>query len=74
MMQDVVVDRIEGAFAVLEVSGQTVDWPLSALPPGMAEGTRLLIRIEVAGGDTAQAEARLARLRAKGPKGDTFDL
>jgi len=34
----IVVDRIEGEFAVLEVDGQTIDVPLHELPQGIAEG------------------------------------
>ncbi len=35
----IVVDRIEGAFAVLEVAGQTIEIPAAVLPPEAGEGT-----------------------------------
>jgi hypothetical protein len=35
----VVVDRVEGTMAVVEIAGVLVDWPLSALPAGVSEGT-----------------------------------
>jgi hypothetical protein len=34
-----VVDRVEGTMAVVEIAGVLVDWPLSALPAGVGEGT-----------------------------------
>ncbi|HCH65689.1 MAG TPA: hypothetical protein DFR83_22995, partial [Deltaproteobacteria bacterium] len=37
----IVVDRIEGAFAVLEVAGQTIEIPAAVLPPEAGEGTVL---------------------------------
>lgn len=74
MQVTVTVDRIEGDLAVLEVAGTFVDWPVSALPPGVSEGQRLAIAFTVEGADTAAAEERLARLRARGPKGDEIDL
>lgn len=69
----IVVDRIEGDQAVLDVGGRTVDVPLSELPPDVREGTRLTF--VVAPVDTSAADARLARLRAKTPQGPgSFDL
>lgn len=75
MTVDVVIDRIEGQMAVLEVNGSTVDWPLAALPAGAAEGQRMQFAISgVEGSDLAAAEARLERLRASGPQGDDIEL
>lgn len=46
-----VVDRVEGAFAVVEWRGElTTDVPLAALPPGIAEGDALIARPCLAGG------------------------
>ena len=42
----VVVDRIEGSIAVIEVAGTTVDWPVSALPVGVSEGSTLVISVK----------------------------
>lgn len=69
----IVVDRIEGDVAVLEIGGRTVDVPLSELPAGVKEGDALTF--QVAPADTTAAEARLARLRAKSNQGPgSFDL
>jgi hypothetical protein len=69
----IVVDRIEGDQAVLDVGGRTVDVPLAVLPEGVREGDRLTF--VVAPADTSEADARLARLRAKTPQGPgSFDL
>lgn len=39
----VVVDRIEGDYAVIEAGDETVAFPLAALPPGVKEGDKLTI-------------------------------
>ncbi len=69
-----VVDRIEGTLAVLAIGSETVDWPLSALPNGITEGTPLSVVFEMGTPSHSDAESRLERLRAKGPVGDTIDL
>lgn len=67
------VDRIEGERAVVEFGGELHDIPLACLPEGTREGDRL--SFTNLGRDTAEAEARLARLRAKTPQGPgTIDL
>jgi len=69
----IVVDRIEGARAVLEFGGESLDVPLAALPAGVKAGDVLALSVRAP--DPAEAEARLARLRAKTPQGPgTFDL
>lgn len=73
MTIEATVDRIEGSVAVLElsVSGDTVDWPVTALPPGVVEGQRLQIAVTTCGGAALdEAEARLQRLRARSPDDD----
>jgi len=74
MEQRIVVDRIEGDFAVLEVGGTTVDWPLSALPEGVGEGSALSVVFSIVETDLASATARLERLKKRGPIGDDIDL
>ena len=44
--QRVVVDRIEGDLAVVEINGMTVDWPVSLLPADTKEGQVFLLRLE----------------------------
>ena len=69
----IVVDRIEGDVAVLEIAGRAVDVPLAELPAGVKEGDRLTFHLAPA--DLSEADARLARLRAKTPQGPgSFDL
>ena len=70
MTVEVTVDRIEGAVAVLEVGGQFVDWPLGALPEGIQEGSRVSVHLTVLDSASAEAEARLDRLRARSGSGD----
>ncbi len=70
----IVVDRIEDETAVLEIAGRTVDVPLVELPPGVKEGDRLAFSV-LPPGSTDDAEARLARLKARTPQGPgSFDL
>jgi Protein of unknown function (DUF3006) len=75
-----VVDRIEGTVAVVEVNGTLVDIPLLGLPPGVKEGDLLEVRIlpreEVAESAAAgEGAAVLERLKKRFPQGpDSFDL
>ena len=66
----IVVDRIEGEVAVLEIEGSTVEVPATALPAGAGEGSVLALTLNAdAQGDVAaQARARLDRLKGRGPK------
>lgn len=69
----IVVDRIEGDTAVLEIAGRLVDVPVAELPSGLKEGDRLAFTLVPP--ETSDAEARLARLRAKTDQGPgSFDL
>lgn len=44
----IVIDRIEGKIAVLEVAGRLIDFPAEALPAGLKEGDRLELRLAAA--------------------------
>ena len=70
----VTVDRIEGDLAVLIVDGTQVDWPVASLPPGAKEGSRYTVTFADAPSDLSEAEARLARLKAKTPQSGDIDL
>lgn len=64
----IVVDRIEGDIAILEVNGETAEVPLSHLPAGCTEGQVL----DGNGTDSATALLRetvdrVKRLRASDP-------
>jgi len=50
----IIVDRIEGEYAVLEIAGTLVDVPLSALPAGAQEGDHLTLT-PIAGDSSATA-------------------
>ena len=73
----IVIDRIEGDVAVLEVEGQSIDFPASALPPGATEGSVLLLQLDPDAARDIQAEnqARLERLKKRSPiKGGLLQL
>ena len=73
----IVVDRFEGDLAVLELGATRVDVPSALLPAGTREGDVLsFVKDAAATAEAlADAEARLARLKAKTPQGPgTFDL
>lgn len=84
--RELVVDRFEGDYVVVEVDGRgTVDLPRWLLPPGLVEGDVLRLRVgdmegvwrvEIAADDAesaarrAAAEETLKRLSARDPGGD----
>ena len=70
----IVVDRVEGDRAVLEVNGEIVVFPASALPAGAVEGSVLELSRGDASDLLAAAQARIDRLAARGPVGDVIDL
>lgn len=71
----IVIDRIEDTMAVLEMDGIRVVVPLSVLPAGVREGSRLAFVPEETPADSiAEDEARLARLQARDPGDEIIDL
>ena len=64
----IIIDRIEGDMAVLEIEGATYHVPASALPDGASEGSALRLTLEPAtrASREAQAKARLERLKKRG--------
>ena len=69
-----VIDRIEGEVAIIEHAGNTFEVPLDLLPEGAQEGSRLSFTLLPPGSQRANAEARLARLRAQDTAPDHLDL
>ena len=69
----IVVDRIEGAFAVLEVAGAHVEIPAVLLPAGAGEGTVLVFRVQAEAVPGELAE-RLDRLQAESGIEDDFSF
>ncbi len=63
----IVIDRIEGHVAILEINGETVDVPATLLPHGAKEGDRLQLALCDNGGTQLQREneERLQRLRER---------
>jgi 3-hydroxyisobutyrate dehydrogenase-like beta-hydroxyacid dehydrogenase len=74
MSQPIVIDRIEGNRAVLVVGDETVDIPVSALPPGAGEGSVLVLSLGDDSALRAAAEARQARMAAASNLPDEIDL
>ena len=71
----IVVDRMEGAFAVLEMNGCHVEVPVDALPEGVREGSHLVFHlVDPPDPWIEDAEARLARLRSRDPGDPIIDL
>lgn len=73
----IVIDRIEGDVAVLEVDGRSVDFPTSALPEGAVEGSVLQLGLDPDAQRDIQDEnqARLERLKKRNPmKGGLLEL
>lgn len=66
----IVVDRIEGERAVLEIEGEMVVIPARALPTGVGEGAMLVFAQADERAVREHAEARLARLRERGNPGE----
>ena len=63
----IVIDRIEGHVAILEINGETVDVPAGLLPDGAKEGDRLQLALCDNDGTHLQREneERLQRLRER---------
>jgi hypothetical protein len=68
----IVVDRIEGTVAVLQVGEETVHLPVSVLPDGAGEGSVLLLSLAAEQPDLATAKDRLNRLQAASGISDDF--
>jgi hypothetical protein len=69
-----VVDRIEGGFAVLTDGQSHVDVPIAWLPPGVGEGWHLRVDFtrdaDAEAARRADIEARIRRLSADDDGGD----
>ncbi len=71
--QTLVLDRIEGEIAVVDVGGRTVGLPRAALPEGAREGDSFVLS-PAASDKLSDARARLARLRSSDDGATAFDL
>tara|TARA_B100000575_G_scaffold277199_1_gene263310 strand:- start:241 stop:462 length:222 start_codon:yes stop_codon:yes gene_type:complete len=72
----ITIDRIEGSYAIIDVNGETVEVPLSLLPPNVAEGMALKLVLNNEDSSTLRREneERLARLKAEDPGEMEIDL
>ena len=72
----ITIDRIEGSYAIIDVNGETVEIPLSLLPPNVAEGMALKLVLNDEDSSTLgrENEERLARLKAEDPGDMEIDL
>ena len=69
----IVVDRVEGDYAVLLVNGISIDFPYAALPEGTKEGDVLeILRTSDDSDDASERLKRLQQTTEQGP-GD-FEL
>ncbi|MBC8514721.1 DUF3006 domain-containing protein [bacterium] len=65
----VVVDTVEGAWAVLELpQGDRIDWPLSSLPPSTKEGSVLRLNLTLDLEEEARRRAEALRLAEEARK------
>lgn len=73
----IVVDRIEGPLAIVEIAGALVPVPRALLPSEAHEGSVLTFVIAEAPSEAKileEGHARLRRLALRGPPGDDIDL
>ncbi len=63
----IVLDRIEGSRAVVDIGGEVLDLPAAVLPPDAQEGSVLVLVLapDATRDAITQAEARLARLETR---------
>ena len=71
-VRQIVVDRIEGDVAVVEVDGQTVDLPLRLLPDGAREGS--VVQLSLVAAPSDDVRERLARMQSQSGISDDFSL
>ena len=72
----ITIDRIEGSYAIIDVNGETVEVPLSLLPPNVGEGMALKLVLNNEDSSTLRRvnEERRARLKAEDPGDLEIDL
>ncbi len=65
----IILDRVEGPMAVLEIDGEHYEFPAAALPEGASEGDVLTLQADpdARAKIEDEARARLERLKKRGP-------
>lgn len=74
MSTEIIVDRIEGEFVVVEKDGDFYNLPLVLFVSPPEEGDIITLGVEKPKQQTAEAEARLERLKQRDCGSDTIDL
>ncbi len=69
-----IVDRVEGERAVIEIDGAVISIPARLLPAGASEGSVLRLEIDADATRLREAQARLERLKSRDTIADVIDL
>ena len=73
-MSRISIDRMEDDIAYLDVDGEIIEFPVSALPDGSKEGDMLQFVQVDASEVIAEAKERICRLQAMSKTNDTGDI
>ena len=76
MSSTLIIDRIEGDFAIMECGEYTFEIPISAIPEGSKEGDHLILSFSAPTESDTEKEAkdRLERLKTRDSGDDIIDL
>ena len=70
----ITIDRIDDGLAVLDVNGESIEFPVAALPEGSKEGD-VLSFVKVDASEIIQAaNDRINRMKSKSSGNDTFEI
>ena len=70
----ITIDRIDDGLAVLDVNGESIEFPVAALPQGSKEGD-VLPFVKVDASEIIQAaNDRINRMKSKSSGNDTFEI
>ena len=70
----ITIDRIDDGLAVLDVTGDSIEFPVAALPEGSKEGD-VLSFVKVDASEIIQAaNDRINRMKSKSSGNDTFEI
>ena len=73
-MSRISIDRIEDDIAYLDVDGECIEFPASALPEGSREGDMLAFTIVDSSAVIAEAKDRISRLQKMSKSADTCEM
>ena len=72
-MSNIIIDRFEGDYAIVEYNGKSFEIPKALLPANSTERDQIHITISKPN-DLSEAEAQLERLRKRDTGEDIIDL